>query len=149
MRLWDIDQKLEGIEKELASKALIRTKDERGGYVGVQGVCYSRDGNKLYSGCADGSLQLFSVKYNHHRPELMIRNAHDPHEDYSSIVSFEDNFKFATRNTDGTLKVWDIRAFTKPVLHERDLPNRFPGNKMCLSPDGRYLLVGTAVGQGI
>lgn len=27
LRLWDLDQKLEGIEKELASKALIRTKD--------------------------------------------------------------------------------------------------------------------------
>lgn len=79
----------------------------------------------------------------------MIRKAHDPLEEYSSIVSFEDNNKFATRNTDGTLKVWDLRAFSKPILHERDLPNTFPGNKMCLSPDARYLLLGTAVGKGI
>ena len=70
-------------------------------------------------------------------------------EEYSSIVGLHDNFKLATRHTDGTLKVWDLRNFSKPVLHERQLPNRFPGNKICLSPDGKYLLVGTAVGQGI
>jgi WD40 repeat protein len=117
--------------------------------VGIQSVCYSKDGNKFYSGCGDGSLQIFSVKHNHHRPELMVRKAHESHEDYSSIISFEDNFKLATRHTDGTLKVWDLRAFSKPILHDRDLPNRFPGNKMCLSPDGRYFLVGTAVGKDI
>lgn len=79
----------------------------------------------------------------------MVRKAHDPNEDYSCIVGLEDNYKLATRNTDGTLKVWDLRAFTKPVLHERNLPNRFPGNKMCISPNGKYLLLGTAVGKGI
>ena len=47
----------------------------------------------------------------------MIREAHDPHEEYTSIVGFEDNVRVATRNTDGTLKVWDIRKFTRPVVH--------------------------------
>ena len=77
IRIWDLEQKVEGIEKELGSKALIRTKDQRGGYVGIHSIAYSSDGNKLFSGCVDGSLQIFSVKYNHHRPELLIRNAHN------------------------------------------------------------------------
>ncbi len=29
------------------------------------------------------------------------------------------------------------------------MPNRFPGNKLCFSPDNRFLLVGTAVGPEI
>ena len=79
---------------------------------------------------------------------MLIRKAHDTLEEYSSIVGFADNYRLATRNTDGTLKVWDLRKFTRPIMHERNLPNRFPGNKMCFSPDGRYLLAGTAVGKG-
>jgi WD40 repeat protein len=103
----------------------------------------------LFSGCMDGSLQIFSSKHNLHRPELLVRDAHDLREEFTSIVSFEDSQKLATRNTDGTLKVWDIRMINRPVLHERGLPNRFPGNKLCFSPDQKYLLVGTSVGQGI
>lgn len=57
--------------------------------------------------------------------------------------------RLATRSTDGTMKVWDIRKINKPIMHERGLPNRFPGNKLCFSPDQKYLLVGTSVGQGI
>lgn len=79
----------------------------------------------------------------------MVREAHDAHEEFTSIVGFEDNYRVATRNTDGTLKVWDLRKFTRPIFHERNLPNRFPGNKLCFSPDNRFLLVGTAVGPDI
>lgn len=149
IRLWDLEQKLEGIEKELAHKTLIRCKDARGAYVGISGVTYSRDGKWLFSGCLDGSLQIFNTKQNLHRPEFMVREAHELREDFSSIVSFEDSVRLATRSTDGTMKVWDIRKINKPIMHERGLPNRFPGNKLCFSPDQKYLLVGTSVGQGI
>jgi WD repeat-containing protein 70 len=80
---------------------------------------------------------------------MLIRNAHEAKDDFTSIVSFDDNFRLATRNTDNTMKVWDLRKFTKPIHHHRDLPNRFSGNKMCFSPNGQYLLVGTSVGKGI
>ena len=59
---------------------VIRCKDARGAYVGIRSICYSRDGKMIYSGCLDGSLQLFSTKHNHHRPEMMVRDAHDPME---------------------------------------------------------------------
>ena len=143
--MWDLEQKLEGIEKEHAHKTVIRCKDARGAYVGITGINYSRDGKFLLGGCLDGSLQIFSTKHNLHRPEFMVRNAHVTREEYSSIVSFEDSQRLATRNTDGTLKIWDLRRFDRPIVHERELPNRFPGNKMCFSPDQKYLLVGTSL----
>jgi WD40 repeat protein len=71
----------------------------------------------IIGGCLDGSLQIFSAKQNYHRPEILLRHAHDPSEDYSSIVSFNDNVRIATRHTDGTLKVWDIRKLVRPILH--------------------------------
>lgn len=55
---------------------MIRCKDARGGFVGATGVCYSKDGKMLFSGCLDGSLQIFSTKNNLHRPELLVRDAH-------------------------------------------------------------------------
>jgi WD40 repeat protein len=125
---------------------LIRCKDARGNFVGITGVCYSRDGKMLFSGCMDGSLQIFSTKQNLHRPEMMVREAHDIREDFTSIVSFADSTRLATRNTDGTLKVWDTRMLNRPIMHERGLHNRFPGSKICFSPDDRHLLVGTSVG---
>ena len=48
--------------------------------MGIGGVCYSRDGKMLFSGCLDGSLQLFSTKNNLHRPEMLVREAHDARE---------------------------------------------------------------------
>ena len=77
----------------------------------------------------------------------MVREAHTFREEYSSIACFSDNIRVATRNTDGTLKVWDMRKLTRPLVHERDLPNRFPGSKICFSPDNKYLLVGTSIAQ--
>lgn len=101
----------------------------------------------LFSGCLDGSLQIFSTKNNLHRPELLVRDAHVTRQEYTSIASFDDGIRLATRNTDGTLKVWDTRKINKPTMHERDLYNRFPGSKICFSPDNSLLVVGTAVGQ--
>lgn len=37
--------------------------------------------------------------------------------------------------------------FTRPVLHYSDLPNYFPGSKVAMSPDGRFVLAGTSVGR--
>lgn len=47
-------------------------KDRKGLSVGATGICYTNDGNMLFSGCMDGSLQGFSTKHNHHRPEMVI-----------------------------------------------------------------------------
>ena len=47
------------------------------------------------------------------------------------------------------MKVWDTRNFTKPIAQYGNMLNYFPGSKMCLSPNGEYLLAGTSVGKQI
>ena len=76
---------------------------------------------------------------------MCIRGAHRAQEEYSSLLSLDGGRKIATRNWDGTLKVWDTRNFKDPIVHYSNLPNRFPGSKMCLSPNGEYLLAGTSI----
>ncbi len=95
----------------------------------------------------DGSLQAFSTKTNFHRPEMSVKEAHKPEEEFSCILSYPNSEKVVTRHMDHTMKVWDLRMFTKPVLHYSNLPNYFPGSKLAFSPNGKYLLAGTSVGR--
>lgn len=77
---------------------------------------------------------------------MIVRDAHRNKEEYTSIIGSDDNIKIITRNTDNTLKVWDTRKFDKPMVHYSNLPNNFPGSKLCFSPDQRYLVAGTSIG---
>ena len=63
-----MQQKLEGIEQELAHKNLIKCKDAKGLMNGITSITYTEDGNMIFAGGLDGSLQGFSSKYNFHRP---------------------------------------------------------------------------------
>jgi hypothetical protein len=47
---------------------------------------------------------------------LIVRLAHQPNEEYTKILSYEDGKKIATRNMDGSLKIWDLRMFKTPVV---------------------------------
>lgn len=40
--------------------------------------------------------------------------------------------------------VWDVKAFKKPLYTATDLPSLNPETNIIFSPDGRYLLTGTA-----
>lgn len=53
----------------------------------------------------------------------------------------------ASRSTDGSLKVWDLRAFKKPLAAFHNLPTNYSTTNVVFSPDERLLLTGTgAVG---
>lgn len=67
---------------------------------------------------------------------MFVRDAHRFQEEYSCILSMENGRKIVSRNSDGTMKVWDTRNFIKPIVHYSNLPCNFPGSKMCLSPNG-------------
>lgn len=45
------------------------------------------------------------------------------------------------------MKIWDLRMFDRPILHFSNLPNYFPGSKVAMSPNGKYILTGTSIGQ--
>jgi len=78
---------------------------------------------------------------------MTVRNAHRALDEYSSILSLDGGQKIVTRNGDGTLKVWDLRNLVKPIVHYSNLPCNFPGAKMCISPNGNYLLAGTTISR--
>lgn len=41
--------------------------------VGITGIEYLKNGNMVFGGCMDGSLQGFSTKNNYHRPEMIVK----------------------------------------------------------------------------
>lgn len=48
---------------------------------------------------------------------------------------------------DGTLKLWDLRSFKKPLGAWDNLPANYPTTNVVFSPDERLLLTGTAAGE--
>lgn len=68
IRLWDMEQKLEGIEEELGHKTLLRCLNAKNLMTGITAVNYCGGDNMVVGGCMDGSLQIFSTTQNLHRP---------------------------------------------------------------------------------
>lgn len=54
-----------------------------------------------------------------------------------------------SRNCDGTLKLWDLRNFKKPVNYVDSLPSYTPGPGACISPDEKYIVTGTSVSKHV
>jgi WD40 repeat protein len=48
----------------------------------------------------------------------------------------------ASRGGDGTLKLWDLRAFKKPLAAWDGLDTNYANTSCCFSPDERLLLTG-------
>lgn len=54
----------------------------------------------------------------------------------------------ASRGTDGTLKLWDLRNFRNPLKVFAGLPANYSNTNVALSPDERLVLTGTAADEG-
>lgn len=76
-----------------------------------------------------------------------MRGAHAPKEEYGGIEFFKDNLRFTTRNCDGTLKLWDLRNFKKPVNYVDNLVSYAPGPGLCISPDEKYIVTGNSTSK--
>jgi WD40 repeat protein len=50
----------------------------------------------------------------------------------------------ASRGADGTLKLWDLRAFKTPLAAWDGLDTNYANTSCCFSPDERLLLTGDA-----
>jgi WD40 repeat protein len=63
------------------------------------------------------------------------------------MFALQDDRLMASRSTDGSLKLWDLRAFKSPLATWDDLPTNYATTNVTFSPDERLLLTGTgAVG---
>lgn len=79
----------------------------------------------------------------------MFLGAHGPGEEYGGLKFFSDGVRLASRSCDGTLKLWDLRNFKKPVSYVDNLPSYAPGSSVCMSPDEKYLVTGCSTSKHI
>lgn len=79
----------------------------------------------------------------------IIKGAHGAKSEYGAITFFKDNMRVVSRNCDGTLKLWDLRNFKKPVHYVDNLPSYTPGPGVCLSPDEKYIVTGSSTSKHI
>jgi WD40 repeat protein len=59
------------------------------------------------------------------------------------LYTIQDERLLASRSTDGSMKLWDLRAFRSPLAAFGGLPSSYSTTSMCFSPDERLLLTGT------
>lgn len=79
---------------------------------------------------------------------MQMADAHAKGTDTSCIAFGHDNRHMATRGGDDTLKLWDIRAFKKPVHVAQNLFSRFEMTDCCFSPDDRMVVTATSMEKG-
>ena len=143
LRLWDIYGKQFGIDSEIAHKNIFKVRTLKNKKIPVNCCNFNRDGKIIIGGVNDGSIQLFTLKS--YLPQLYIPNAHENNCEISSIVFMENNRNFYSRATDNTMKLWDIRKYTKPLKIFGNLPSNSYKTEICLSPDEDYVLTGTSI----
>ena len=78
----------------------------------------------------------------------VVRGAHANECDVSCVRWHRDGYRVASRATDGSLKLWDIRRFDSPLAEWGGLPSIFPMTCCDFSPDGSLLVTGTSVKKG-
>ena len=143
IRLWDIYGKQFGIDSDIAHKNIFKVKTLKNKKIPVNCCNFNRDGKIIIGGVNDGSIQLFTTKS--YLPQIYIPNAHENNCEISSIVFMENNRNFYSRATDNTMKLWDLRNYTKPIKIFNNLPSNSYKTEICLSPDEDYVLTGTSV----
>ena len=74
----------------------------------------------------------------------MARHAHEAENSVTSLRWSYDGQYLASRSTDHTLKLWDIRKFKEPLSEFSGLHNRYSMTDVTFSPDDRFLVTGTS-----
>jgi WD40 repeat protein len=112
----------------------------------VSTCSFSHDGKLVCAGTEDGTLQMWSLSAGggKSRPHKTVRKAHSFGE-ITSVAVAPNGHSVASRSFDGTLKVWDLRKFTKPVAEFGGLDNFISETDALFSPSGRYIMTGTSV----
>lgn len=147
VRIWDVTKRLHGIEQQMTFTSIIKCTDEKGYKAAPTCLQYTRDGKYVFVGCIDGSLQGFSTTQDFHRPTFLARHYHTPQNEICGLAFFNDNTRLLSRSLDGTMKLWDIRNFKKPINAWYNLDTRLPGAKVAVSPDQKVIVTGTSDGQ--
>jgi len=141
LRLWDVNSGKK-------HKQVIKPKTVQGRKVVPTACTYSQDGRWVTAACQDGSIQIWDHTKMFVNVAMKNMTAHMNGSDISSLCYSYDNMTLASRGCDDTLKLWDLRKFTKPLFVADDLCNLFPMTDCLFSPDDRLICTGVSVKKG-
>ncbi|KAJ7042485.1 transcription factor [Mycena alexandri] len=136
IRIWDIENK-----RKQKSVIVVKSK-ERGARTKVTACAYSPDGGMIGGACLDGALHIWQTSSNFVRPNLSIEGAHVKGTETGSLVFSVDGRTVLTRGGDDTVKLWDVRAFKKPLATRGDMATLYPNTNAAFSPDEKYIITG-------
>lgn len=153
IRFWNLNGKT--IFDDLVCGDVIRFKNSRGLKAAVTAATFSRDGRVVFGATDDGSLQLFNVKGAGHkylRPDSWVKSGHKGGESAVTSLSLSPSgVHIASRGTDETVKVWDLRKFddkSGPVLTIAGLATMHSTANTSWNADGSLLIAGSDGGRG-
>lgn len=141
VRIWDVNN-----QRTQKSVITLRTKGGRGSKTRVSTLGFSASGAEICAGTIDGNIALWSTKGPFIRPVQFIEHAHESGSSVVSLIS-SDDFTFASRATDNTIKLWDRRQFKSPVMTRTNLACEFEDSNITFDPTGRYILAGSTHGE--
>ncbi|CAG4938528.1 unnamed protein product [Colias eurytheme] len=126
-------------------KAVIKPRQQGGLKTNPTSCAFSRDGNTVACGCYDGSIQMWDHRKNFVNTSTLLRNAHQKQSEISSIAFSYLGSYLATRGNDDTMKVWDLRAFKKPLNVFGGLFSRYEQTDCGFSPDDNMVFTGESL----
>jgi len=160
VRLWHC-----GYRKQ--SEQVIIVKSGPSGRIAVTSLVVSGDSSWWATGSADGTIKLWkgldrivttSANVSDTRagdstcskvPFIMSKSiqAHTPGLWVCALATTLTNpFWVASRSLDGTVKLWDTRTFSEPIVTHHDIPTMHQESSLIFSPDGKWLVAGTEDG---
>ncbi|KAF8078376.1 transcription factor [Lyophyllum atratum] len=137
IRIWDVEN------KRKQKTVIVAKSKERGARTKITSCSYSTDGKIIGGACLDGALHMWQTSSNFVRPNMTIEGAHGKGTETGSIVFSVDGRTVLTRGGDDTVKLWDLRAFKKPLATRSDLTTLYPNTNAMFSPDDKYVVTGS------
>jgi WD40 repeat protein len=145
VRLWDLNGPMSF--HWLQAKTTLRVKDEKGFKTAANTIRFTKDGSVILCGAGDGSIQMWATRNTKQRLMSVWSGdgAHAGGQDpgITSIDCAQDGNSIASRSSDGSVRLWDIRKFTKPTKILKDIETFCPYSQVKFSPDSTLLAVGT------
>lgn len=177
VRLWDVSiasargDDAMSLNVQGGQKGVMVIRDSRDIKTVPGSFAWHADGNTMMVGGRDGSLQLWELRgasSSEYKPVVLARNAtpkielqadkakarqlvrgaHAAESDVSCVRWHKDGYRVASRSTDGSMKLWDLRRFDAPLAEWGSLPSIFAMAQCDFSPGGDLLVTGTSVKKG-
>lgn len=144
VRIWNI-----GYRKRQDYVLVVKSKKAGAARTTVTHARYNHNASMIVTGSQDGSLKLWSGKGPWTFPSLEITDAHNFGSEITCL-SFDQSTHnlLASRATDDTVKLWDLRNFKQPVSIARGLPNFCAETACVFSPDDGLICTGTSAKKG-